>query len=246
MSTIVPVMRTTQPTSVDPGELLFGSTRRRVLGWLLGHADEQYYLRQIARHAGVAVGAVQRELELLTSAGLLRRTVQGRQVYFQANREAPIFPELQGLFAKTSGLADILRDALASLGNQIVVAMVFGSAGRGELRASSDIDLLIVGTATFQDVVGALAGAQERLGRDINPTVFPPSEFRAKVLAHQHFLTTILKEPLLFIAGGNDELVGLGAKRLADKAPNQPKRNSRSPADRRARSLRQRVQGSQR
>jgi hypothetical protein len=25
--------------------------------------------------------------------------------YFQANREAPIFPELKGLFAKTAGLA---------------------------------------------------------------------------------------------------------------------------------------------
>ena len=47
----------------------------------------------------------------LTAAGLLRRTVQGRQVYFQANREAPIFPELQGLFAKTAGLTDELREA---------------------------------------------------------------------------------------------------------------------------------------
>ena len=122
-------MRTTrQVADVDPATLLFGSTRRRVLGWLLGHADEPYYLRQIARHTGTAVGAVQRELELLTSAGLLRRTVQGRQVYFQANREAPIFPELQGLFAKTAGLVDVLREGLASLGKEVVVAFVFGSA----------------------------------------------------------------------------------------------------------------------
>jgi predicted nucleotidyltransferase len=220
--------------------LLFGSTRRRVLGWLLGHADEAYYLRQIARHTGTAVGAVQREVEQLTAAGLLRRTVQGRQVYFQANREAPIFPELQGLFAKTAGLADVLREALAPLGGRVLVAFVFGSAARGELRASSDIDLLVVGDAPFQRVVASLAGAQERLGRDVNPTVYPSDEFRAKVLAKHHFLTTVLREPRMFIIGGDDELAGLGAKRLVDKAPDQPKRSSRPAASRRARPRRQR------
>src|SRR5204862_7724180 len=88
LGTIVRVMGTTAvaPTAwTDAAALLFGSTRRRLLGWLLGHADEAYYLRQIARHTGTAVGAVQRELEQLTAAGLLHRTVQGRQVYFQAN-----------------------------------------------------------------------------------------------------------------------------------------------------------------
>lgn len=240
-------MRTTrQVPDVDPATLLFGSTRRRVLGWLLGHADEPYYLRQIARHTGTAVGAVQRELELLTSAGLLRRTVQGRQVYFQANREAPIFPELQGLFAKTAGLADVLRDGLASLGEQVVVAFVFGSAARGELRPGSDIDLLVVGDAGFEEVVGALAGAQERLGRDVNPTVYPPMEFGTKLRAGHHFLTTVLKGPRMFIVGGDDELVGLGAKRLADKAPDQPKRDPRSATGRRTRSGGQRVERTQR
>ena len=224
----------------DAATLLFGSTRRRVLGWLLGHADEAYYLRQIVRHTDTSVGAVQRELEQLTAAGLLRRTVQGRQVYFQANREAPIFPELQGLFAKTAGLTDVLREALATLGRRVNVAFVFGSAARGELRASSDVDLLVVGDAPFQDVVASLARAQERLGRDINPTVYPPDEFRAKVRAKHHFLTAVLREPRMFIIGGDDELAGLGAKRLVDKAPDQPKRDSRPAAGRRARPRRQR------
>ena len=81
--------------------MLFGSTRRRVLGWLLGHSDDAFYLRELVRHTGTAVGAAQRELEQLTAAGLVVREVRGNQVYFQANRQAAIFPELQGLFAKT-------------------------------------------------------------------------------------------------------------------------------------------------
>ena len=161
-------------------------------------------------------------------------------MYFQANREAPIFPELQGLFAKTAGITDLLREALAPLDKRVLVAFVFGSAARGELRAPSDIDLLVVGDAPFKDVVGALAGAQERIGRDINPTVYPPNEFRTKLRAKHHFLTTVLSEARMFIIGGDDELAGLGAKRLADKAPDQPKRNPRLAAGLRARPRRQR------
>jgi len=236
-------MGTTPLTPAGPADaatVLFGSTRRRVLGWLLGHPDEAFYLRQIVRNTGAALGAAQRELEQLTGAGLLLRTVQGRQVYFRANQAAPIFPELQGLFAKTAGLTDLLREALAPLSERVLVAFVFGSAARGELKASSDIDLLVVGDPPFQDVVASLAGAQERLGRDVNPTVYPLAEFRAKVRAKHHFLTTVLREPRMFIIGGDDELAGLGAKRLADKAPDQPKRNPRPAAGRRARPRRQR------
>lgn len=225
----------------EPATVLFGRTRRRVLGWLLGHPDEAFYLRQIARQAGVGLGAVQRELDLLTRAGLLRRTVQGRQVYFRANRESPIFPELRALFLKTAGVADVLRKALRPLTARVLVAFVFGSATRGELRPGSDIDLLVVGDLAFESVVVALAGAQRRLGRDVNPTVYSPTEFRGKVRAGDHFLTTVLREPRVFVLGGPDELDGLGAKRLADSSPNEPQRDTRSTPGRRARSHRQRL-----
>lgn len=224
----------------EPATVLFGRTRRRVLGWLLGHPNEAFYLRQIVRQAGVGQGAVQRELDLLTRAALLRRTVQGRQVYFRANHESPIFPELQAIFLKTAGVADVLREALRPVAARVLVAFVFGSAARGELRADSDIDLLVVGDLSFESVADALAEAQRRLGRDVNPTVYPPDEFRLKIRAGHHFLTTVLQGPRVFVIGGSDELAGLGAKRLADGSPNEPERNSRSARRRRARPRRQR------
>jgi predicted nucleotidyltransferase len=225
---------------VDPASILFGRTRRRVLGWLLGHPDEAYYLRQIVRHTGAAVGAVQRELAQLTAAGLVLRSVKGRQVYFQADAEAAIFPELQGLFAKTAGLADVIREALIQLDERVLVAFIFGSAARGELRGSSDVDLVVIGEASFQEVVQALQGAQERLGREINPTVYPPSEVRTKLRARHHFLSAVLSEPRIYIIGADDELVGLGAKWLVGEASDKPKRNPGIVAGRRARSGRQR------
>jgi predicted nucleotidyltransferase len=209
----------TTPAALDPATVLFGSTRRRVLGWLLGHPDEAYYLRELVRHIGGAVGAVQRELELLTASGLVRREVRGKQVYFQANQKAAIFPELQGLFAKTVGLVDILREFLMPLADRTRAAFVFGSAARGELHASSDVDLLVVGDVTFGDVINAIQGAERRLGRDVNPTVFSEDEFRTKVLEKHHFVTAVLSQPKMFVLGENDNLTLKGAKPRLSEPP---------------------------
>jgi predicted nucleotidyltransferase len=151
-----------------------------------------------------------------------------------------VFPELRSIFAKTAGLADVLREALAPLADRGLVAFVFGSAARGELRATSDIDLVIVGDVEFATVVAALAQAQEQLRRDVNPSVYPPAEFRDKLARGHHFLTAVLREPRVFIIGGDDELVRMGAKRLARQAPDEPPRDPRPAPGRRARSRRQR------
>jgi predicted nucleotidyltransferase len=226
--------------AIEPSNVLFGKTRRRVLGLLFGHPERTFYLRQIVRQTGSAQGAVQQELEKLTRAGLLLRTVQGRQVHFQANRDAPIFSELQALLLKTAGLVDVLREALAPLQDQIRVAFVFGSAARGELRGDSDIDLFVIGDAPFDVVAPALVISQKRLGRDVNPTVYPPAEFRAKVEDGHHFVTTVLSEPRLFVIGDSNELEGLGTKRLADFSPPERERDPGAAGRRRSRSGRQR------
>src|SRR6266702_8888435 len=93
-------------------QVLFGQGRRSILALLYGHADEQFYLREIARRAGTGIGATQRELRQLSEAGLIQAVSRGRQVYYQANRKNPIFVELKSILAKTSGIRDILHEAL--------------------------------------------------------------------------------------------------------------------------------------
>lgn len=203
-----------RPPARDASAVLFGRTRRRVLALLFGHPDERFYLRQIVRQSGAGLGAVQRELHVLAEAGILRRTVEGRQVYFQADRENPIYPELQALLSKTAGIVDVIREALTPLADGIRLAFVFGSAARGELRRDSDVDVLVVGDASFTAVANALATSQARLRRDVNPTVYPPREFRKKIHSGHRFLTNVLREPRLFAVGGPDELASLGIERV--------------------------------
>lgn len=214
MGTFVPKMSTTSNTPAT-ASILFGNTRRAILALLYGHPDESFYVRQVVRAAGIGHGTVQRELKSLTQAGILQRLVRGRQVYYQANPQCPIFEELKSLMVKTAGVADTLRAALAPLADSIQVAFVFGSMVEGKQRKESDVDLLIIGKVTFGEVVSALSAAQKTLTREINPTVFPKKEFQQKLAAGNHFLISLLKNPRIFLIGDEREFEKLAGKRLA-------------------------------
>jgi predicted nucleotidyltransferase len=199
-------------------ETLFGKTRRAVLSILYGHAEDSFYLRQLARMTGVGMGALQRELRQLSEAGIIRQDRVGRQIFFKANPECPIFEELRSLVIKTFGVADLLREALSPLAGRIRLAFIFGSVARGEPSRGSDIDVMVIGNVTLRDIVGRLGALQEKLSREINPVVYPVDEFRSKVSANDHFLNTVIKEAKDFLIGDSDELERLGRERLASPA----------------------------
>lgn len=195
---------------------LFGKTRRAVLSLLYNHTDEAFYLRQIVRTVGVGLGSVQRELKRLSDVGIIQRIVRGRQVYYQANPQCPIFADLKNLVVKTAGVGDVLMVALAPLADRINIALLYGSIVRGEERRGSDVDMLVVGDVTFSEIVLSLSSAQETLHREINPTVYPPDEFTSKLAAGHHFLKTVLSGNKFFLIGDERELARLAEKRMAD------------------------------
>lgn len=202
--TIVTIMTAGENIS----SLLFGKTktRRAILSLLFGHPDQSYYLRQIVRMTGFGLGPIQRELKQLTDVSIIRRSESGHQVYFQANPNSPVFGELKSLITKTIGAADTLHNALAPLVDRINFAFIYGSIARGEEKPQSDIDLLVVGNVSFSEVVKALRGAQEALGREINPTVYPAEEFRSRIIQDHYFIKDVLSGEKIFVIGGQHEL----------------------------------------
>jgi predicted nucleotidyltransferase len=230
MGIIVPVMGAIQQGPAHSlGSALFGATRQAVLAQLFSRPDQRFYQRQIIQTAGLGSGTIQRELEQLTAAGVLTRTVEGRQTYFQANQHCPIFDELRGLVRKTFGVSQVLADALAPLRSRIQVAFVFGSVATGTETSASDVDVMIIGDLPLMKVVSALSVAQRELGREVNPTVYPSEEFCRKLAAGQHFITRVVAGPKLFLIGDERQLKGLAEKRLAQGAQDKPWRSRRSP-----------------
>ena len=190
--------------------VLFTDYRRRVLGLLLLHPDQSYHLREIARLTGSAPGTLARELAKLTEAGVLNLVRVGNQTHYSANRACPVFEELASIVRKTSGLVEVLAGGLTPLAGKIKVAFVFGSMASGKSHADSDIDLMLIGNASFAEAVTLMHPLQEMIGREINPKVYSKTEWSSLVKKQTAFIRDVLGKPRLFVIGDEQTLSALG------------------------------------
>ena len=108
--------------------------------------------------------------------------------------------------ALTSGLVDVLAEALRQLHPAPDLALVFGSLARGEENARSDVDLLLIADCGFGDTIKALHPAQAVLQREINPVLYTAVEFARRIEAGDGFTLNILASPKLFVIGTADDL----------------------------------------
>lgn len=189
-----------------PADALFPGARRKILAALCLHPKRAWHLSHLARHVGSPKTSLQRELASLEAAGILVRRAEGRQVYYQANPACPFMPELQGLMAKTSGIVDVIRDALKGV-RGIEIAFIFGSIAKGDAVSESDVDLMVIGSVRPIELMPAVERMFERLSRPVNPTVMPVDEAARKATG-QGFFARVLHGPKLFVVGDGD---GLGA-----------------------------------
>ena len=205
----------TQAQDNNIASALFGIVRQRVLALLFGHPEESFYVREITRAVDAGHGVVQRELKQLAETELIIRTQRGRQVYYRANRDCPIFAELRSIILKTVGLADVLREALSGLADRIRVAFVYGSIAEGTDRPASDVDLMIIGEVGLREISQVLPDVHTTLGREVNAVTMTPKELADRVAQSEHFITTILQSPKIFLIGDENEL-----NRLAEGVSN--------------------------
>ena len=198
--------------SAQPLDYLFPRVRQGVLAATLTRPEKWWYLSELAEFLGTRPSSLQRELKSLEQSSILQKRKDGRRTYFKAETRSPIFRELRSIFEKTVGLIPILITALNPFENKIICAFVYGSVARREERASSDVDLMVIGSAGLADLAPALRKAERRLGREINVTNYSRDEFRKKVADGDHFLNTVLKGDLQFVKGEQRDLDAVTGK----------------------------------
>jgi len=179
--------------------------RAELVRLLFADSSRELHLRELSRLSQLALGTLQSEVRKLAAAELIVGRRDGNRLYYRANTAHPIFPELQGLALKTTGLREQLVAALHGL-EGVRLAMVFGSQAAGNARADSDVDLLVVGTVGLRALAPRLRPVSAALGREINPHVLAPETLAAKARSGDAFVTRVLAGPKLWIIGGTDEL----------------------------------------
>ncbi len=185
--------------------VLFGKTRQAVLAALFTVAGDRAYLRELARRTGIGPGPLQYELSRLVAADLVTRSRDGNRVVYQANTAHPAFHELRGLVLKTCGLPEQLGCALRPLGDDISLALVFGSVAKGTSHGKSDVDLLVVGSVKLESLLAVLEPVERQLGREISVRLFKPAELRKRRAAKDRFLSGVLAGPTIPVIGAVDD-----------------------------------------
>lgn len=216
-------------------ELLFGRARARLFAVLFVLSEREFYFRELARVTGLSTSSLRRELLPLLGAGVVEQRGQANLVYYRANPSHPCFSELKGLLDKTAGMAPQLQASILPLADRIEYAFIYGSFAGGAPTATSDIDLMIVGSASFGEVVDAVRPVAERVGRPISPTLYGAKEFRRQLADGHSFLSAVLDKPRIDLMGVSDELAESrqsGAARAASKGA-RPQRRARPATERR-------------
>jgi predicted nucleotidyltransferase len=203
----IPILGSNMPIMGTYADALFTKTQQRVLGVLFGQAERSFYANEIIGLVASGSGTVQRELARLEAAALITVRRQGNQKHYQANPAAPIFHELRAIVLKTFGAADVIRSALQTLLPEIEVAFVYGSVAKGNERAGSDIDLMVIGEVPSNAaLLEALAPASEALGRTVNPTLYTAEEFTQRVQDGKSFIMRVLDQAKIFVKGSDDDI----------------------------------------
>ena len=173
--------------------------RAEIFRLLFAGGETELHIRELARRSGLHEATLRQDLAKLKGLDLVASRRDGNRVYFRANQEHPIYPELRGIVLKTTGLVDIVRTALE--GADIAVAFVFGSVAAGTETAQSDIDLMVIGDLGLRALSARLSGISSRVGRELNPHVMTAFEYRKRLKRKDHFVTHVLSGPKLFIRG---------------------------------------------
>lgn len=183
--------------------LVFGRSelRRDILRYLFSGVEREAHPSELARILDYTPQAVARELRRLEDLGIVASEQVGRALRYRIATSSPLFPEIEGLVAKTIGLEAVLRRALDGLPG-VEEAFIFGSHARGDERPDSDVDLLVVGEPDPAALTDRLAGAERRTGRDVNVVTYAPEELRRLQEAGDPFVEDVLSGPRIVLIEG--------------------------------------------
>lgn len=155
--------------------LIPSKTRIRILVRFFFNPKSQSYLRELAKEFSVSTNSVRKELNQLTSTNLLKCERNGRQVFYMANEDHPLFPELKSMVTKVMGIDQVIDGVVNELGD-LELAYLIGDYAEG--RDSGIIDLLLVGKVDKGHLNYLIERTEQYIKRKIRPLVLSRDEYK--------------------------------------------------------------------
>ena len=154
--------------------LISSKTRIKLLIRFFFNPKTRSYLRELAKEFNVSTNAVREELNQLTKTDLLHSEKNGRQVYYRANPEHPLFPELKSMVSKVMGVDHVIDGIVHRLGDLERAYLIDDYA---EGKDTGIIDLLLVGNIDHYHLNDLSRKTERYVKRKIRSLVLSREEF---------------------------------------------------------------------
>jgi len=155
--------------------LISSKTRIKLLTRFFFNPKSRSYLRELAKEFNVSTNAVREELNQLRKTRLLKSEKKGRQVFYMANQDHPLFPELRSMVGKVMGVDRVIDSIVMRLGN-LEEAYLTGDYAEG--RDTGIIDILLVGNVDPYHLNDLSRKTERYINRKIRSLVLSSEEYK--------------------------------------------------------------------
>jgi len=149
--------------------------RVRILVRLFLNPSQQAYLRELSGEFNASPSQVRDELNNLRATGLLECARRGRQTYYKANQQHPLYPELHSMVRKSLGMDRILESIIERLGN-LRLALLLDDYAEG--KDTGIIDLALIGDINTDNLTDLVKKTENYIGRRIRTLVITEDEYK--------------------------------------------------------------------
>jgi len=156
--------------------------------------EARSYLRELAKEFNVSTNAVREELNQLKKTDLLKSEKNGRQVFYKANTDHALFPELKSMVSKVMGIDQVIDSIIERLGNLESAYLVDDYA---EGKDTGIIDIILVGDIDHYHLNDLSRKTERYIRRKIRSLVLSCEEY-------QQLLPELESRPRLLIWKSGD------------------------------------------
>ena len=155
--------------------LIASKTRIKLLVRLFFNPEARSYLRELAKEFNVSTNSVREELNQLTETKFLTSEKNGRQVYYKANQNHPLFPELRSMVNKVMGVDQVIDSIVTRLGD-LELAFLLDDYAEG--KDTGIMDLLLVGNIDEYHLNDLSRKTERYIKRKIRSLVLTKEEYK--------------------------------------------------------------------
>jgi predicted transcriptional regulator len=168
--------------------LITSKTRIKLLLKFFLNSNNRDYLRSLENEFGDSSNSIRQELNKLEAAGLLESKNTGNKKIFNANIKHPLFPEINSILMKFTGLDQLIIHVIDRLGDLKEVYLI-GDLGRG--IDSELIDLVFVGNINRDYLNLLIEKAEKHIKKKIRYVLYSIDEFsdkKSKIISENDLL----------------------------------------------------------